>query len=441
MAQTKYGHTDSEGNFHPAWQQTDEELKAIFDSTPGGIDAKLSAVAAAGPGYVGATQWAQSMGMDVSGTGVGVAAQQAMNDTGGIGGTLGKYVGPLIKPAIAAGGAILGGMAAAPYLGLGGAAAAEGAAGAAGAGGTAAGGTLMPAAVAESAAGLSQMGLTQVAPGVWSAAGGAGAAGLSGLGTAGAATEAAGAGSTVAEAGALGSAGGTSSVVPTFGGVSGAAAAGGLPAFLSNPAVLGAAGGALLGSGVLGGGTQAGTIQVEEGIPDWLMPYVKPQLDQYSTQLQNYQTDPYGIMPSAMKEFQNTISGMYLDPSTNKYLEDYFRMGSERVKSSLSPTFGHMQAFGAHSGYNEALSKGLGDFATGLYGGAYEKERDRQAQFTAGAPQFLAQNTAQQFAPYQNYLSTVGQLGKKKQEPYFENPMGNLFGGAMAGAGLGSLWK
>jgi hypothetical protein len=204
---------------------------------------------------------------------------------------------------------------------------------------------------------------------------------------------------------------------------------------------MGAGAGALLGSGALGGGTQAGTIQTEEGIPDWLMPYVKPQLDKYSTDLQNYQTDPYGVMPAAMQEFKNTVSGMYLDPSTNKYLEDYFRMGSERVKSSLSPTFGHMQAFGAHSGYNEALSKGLGDFATGLYGGAYEKERDRQNQMIAASPQFLAQNTAQTFAPYQNYLTTVGSLGKKKDQPFFENPMGNLFGGALAGAGLGSLWK
>jgi hypothetical protein len=229
--------------------------------------------------------------------------------------------------------------------------------------------------------------------------------------------------------------------VGAAGGAGATAAGAGLSGFLSNPAVMGAGAGALLGSGALGGGSKAGTIQTEEGIPDWLMPYVKPQLDKYSTDLQNYQTDPYGVMPAAMQEFKNTVSGMYLDPSTNKYLEDYFRMGSERVKSSLSPTFGHMQAFGAHSGYNEALSKGLGDFATGLYGGAYEKERDRQAQFTAGSPQFLAQNTAQQFAPYQNYLSTVGQLGKKKDQPYFENQMGNLFGGALAGAGLGSLWK
>ena len=219
------------------------------------------------------------------------------------------------------------------------------------------------------------------------------------------------------------------------------AATSALPAFLTNPQVLGTAAGALLGSGVLGGGGQAGTVQTEEGLPDWLLPYAKQNLDRYTTELQNYQVDPYGVMPSAMKEFQNTISGMYLDPAQNKYLEDYFRLGSERIRSNLSPSFGHMQAFGQHSGYNEALSRGLGDFATGLYGGNYAKERDRQTQMTAAAPSFLGQASTAQFAPYQQYLSTIGNLGKKKEQPYFDNPMANILGGGALGYGLGQLFQ
>lgn len=219
----------------------------------------------------------------------------------------------------------------------------------------------------------------------------------------------------------------------------GTAASAGLGSILSSPMALGIGAGALLGG--LGGSQQAGTVTVEEGIPDWLQPYIKPQLDKYSTDLQNYQIDPYGVMPSAMKEFQNTISGMYLDPSTNKYLEDYFKLGAERVKGSLSPSFGHMQAFGQHSGYNEALSRGLGDFATGLYGGNYAKERDRQTQMTAAAPSFIGQSSQAAFQPYQQYLNTVGSLGKKKDQPFFENPFGNILGGAMVGGTLGSIWK
>jgi hypothetical protein len=142
-----------------------------------------------------------------------------------------------------------------------------------------------------------------------------------------------------------------------------------------------------------------------------------------------------------MKEFQNTISGMYLDPSTNKYLEDYFKLGAERIKGSLSPSFGHMQAFGQHSGYNESLSRGLGDFATGLYGGNYAKERDRQTQLTAAAPAFLGQSSQAAFQPYSQYLGTVGSLGKKKDEPYFNNPFGNILGGALTGGVLGGMFK
>jgi hypothetical protein len=323
-----------------------------------------------------------------------------------------------------AGGSFLGG----PAAGAGSAAAGGTAAGAAGGTGLTAGaGGLGLSPAAAGAAGLSPAYATgALAPGYFGAEtlalGGAAGAGLSG---------GAGAGASVPTAPGVGVA------APAAGGA--AAGLGGISSLLSSPAALGMAGGALLGG--LGGSQQAGSITVEEGIPDWLQPYVKPALDKYSTDLQNYQIDPYGVMPSAMKEFQNTIGGMYLDPSTNKYLEDYFRLGAERIKGSLSPSFGHMQAFGQHSGYNEALSRGLGDFSTGLYGGAYNKERDRQSQLTAAAPAFLGQASQAAFQPYSQYLQSVGSLGKKKDQPYFENPFGNMLGGAFVGGSLGGMFK
>jgi hypothetical protein len=223
-------------------------------------------------------------------------------------------------------------------------------------------------------------------------------------------------------------------------GVGGAATTGGgIAGILSSPVSLGIAGGALLGG--LGGSEQAGTITVEEGLPDWLRGYAKPTLDRYATDIQNYQTDPYGVLPSAMQEFQKTINGQYLDPSTNKYLGDYFRLGAERIKGSLSPSFGHMNAFGQHSGYNEALSRGLGDLAVGLYGGAYEKERNRQSQMTGLAPNFLTQSSTSAFAPYQQYLGTIGSLGKKKDQPFYENPFGNILGGALTGGALANMYN
>lgn len=243
-----------------------------------------------------------------------------------------------------------------------------------------------------------------------------------------------------AGAGAAGASGGSSAPSGATGGAAGAAGGTGAASVFSNPALVGALGGAALGA--LGGGGEAGTIKTEEGLPDWLMPYVKPALDRYSTDLQNYQVDPYGVMPAAMSEFKNTVSGMYLDPSTNKYLEDYFRLGSERVKGTLSPSFGHMQAFGQNSGYNEALSRGLSDLAVGIYGGNYQKERDRQTSMTAAAPSFLSSGTQAAFSPFSNYLQSVGSLGREREQPYFQpNPIQGILGGAMAGWGLGNVFK
>jgi hypothetical protein len=365
-----------------------------------------------------------------------------------------------------------------------GAAAAGGTAGASAGGTAAAGGSLMPAAQAVAPGTLAEWGLVQTAPGVWSAPamGGAAAGGtmvnpISGLeripstplGVAEMGPQMSS--SSLAE---LGGVGRMPAAIPpgdpTFGGalsqtspgVFESTVAGGgfsMPPGASTGAstlfgelkdgakalspyapLLGMVAGGT--AGALGGSGTPGTITIEEGIPDWLKEYMKPTMDKYSTELQNYQIDPYGVMPAASQEFKNTISGMYLDPSTNKWLEEYFKLGAERVKGAVSPSFGHMQAFGSHSGYNEALSRGLGDFATGLYGGAYNKERDRQTAATAAAPNFLTQQSTAAFAPYQQYLQTLGSLGKKKDQPYWEpSQMQNILGGAMAGYGIGSIFK
>lgn len=358
------------------------------------------------------------------GAGIGDFIGSIPGELARVGGELASERGVQGLALAGAGGSFLGAPAA------GSAAAGGTAAGAAGGTGLTAGaGGLGLSPAAAGAAGLSPTYATgALAPGYFGAEtlalGGAAGAGLGAGGGAGA-------GASVPTAPGVGVA------APVADG--GAAASGGISSLLSSPAALGMAGGALLGG--LGGSKQAGSITVEEGIPDWLQPYVKPALDKYSTQLQNYQIDPYGVMPSAMKEFQNTISGMYLDPSTNKYLEDYFRLGSERIKGSLSPSFGYMNAFGAHSGYNEALSRGLGDFSTQLYGGAYNKERDRQSQMTAAAPSFLGQASTAAFSPYQQYLGTIGSLGKKKEEPFFTNPWSSALGGAMTGGFLGGMFK
>jgi hypothetical protein len=357
----------------------------------------------------------------------------------------------MATPLAVMGGAALGGSALAGSLGataapnalaagagLGGTSS-VGAGGALAGGSAAAGGAMMPPAIPPVDPTFGGA-LSQVSPGVFANTGnyaafggvGAGAGALAASPAAGTVT----AGGAPVAASASGMPVAASALPATTSALSSA-----LPGVLSNPQVLGMAGGALLG-GMGGGGGPAGTTTSEQGIPDWLMPYVKPALDKYSTDIQNYNVDPYGVMPAAMQEFKNTVGGMYLDPSTNKWLDEYYKLGAERIKGTISPSFGHMQAFGSHSGYNEALSRGLGDFSVGLFGGNYQKERDRQQQMTASAPSFLQSSSQAAFAPYQGYLNTVGGLGKKTQQPYFEgSDMQNALGGALAGWGLGNLFK
>jgi hypothetical protein len=306
-------------------------------------------------------------------------------------------------------------------------------------GASAAGGAMMPPAIPPVDPTFGGA-LSQVSPGVFANTGNYAAFG--GVGAGAGALAAAPSAGTVTAGGAPVSASASgmpvaSSALPT----TTSALSSALPGVLSNPQVLGMGAGALLG-GMGGSSGPAGTTTTEQGIPDWLMPYVKPALDKYSTDIQNYNVDPYGVMPAAMQEFKNTVGGMYLDPSTNKWLDEYYKLGAERIKGTISPSFGHMQAFGSHSGYNEALSRGLGDFSVGLFGGNYQKERDRQQQMTAAAPSFLQSSSQAAFAPYQGYLNTVGGLGKKTQQPYFEgSDMQNALGGALAGWGLGNLFK
>jgi hypothetical protein len=61
---------------------------------------------------------------------------------------------------------------------------------------------------------------------------------------------------------------------------------------------------------------------------------------------------------------------------------------------------------------------------------------------TAAAPNFLQSQSQAAFSPYQNYLSTISGLGRKKEQPFYQpSSMQGILGGAMAGYGLGGLFK
>ena len=80
----------------PGQGYDDAYFRRLWESTPGGIDQKLQAIAAAGLGWAGALDWARQAGVDspaaLNSSGTATAVQQASQDSGGLGGFLEKAI-------------------------------------------------------------------------------------------------------------------------------------------------------------------------------------------------------------------------------------------------------------------------------------------------------------------------------------------------------------
>lgn len=235
--------------------------------------------------------------------------------------------------------------------------------------------TMMPAAVPESATQLTEWGLKQTAPGVWELPAmpdikmGAtdwlklGSQALSGLGGLG------GAAPNVNTMGGLGS---------LFGG---------------NNSTLGMLGGGALGA-LLGGLGES------------------KKIGDATTTTSGFNST---LSPAAEAEMLKTIRGDYLNPDSNPWLKSTFDRSAGEIQSKLSPSFGHMEAFGQNSGFQNAYGRSLADLGTSLYGGNYNNERQRQFGAASSAPNYTQSQTT----------------------PIYANKMGGMFSGALAGGLLG----
>lgn len=168
-----------------------------------------------------------------------------------------------------------------------------------------------------------------------------------------------------------------------------------------------------------------------------------------------------------------TANGQFLNPQANPYLSQFYDRAAGELEGKLSPSFGHMQAFGGNSGYNLAKSRGLADLGTSIYGGQYNAERDRmhnaqqslqnsytndrqqqmaaagqigglygnerglQQQASGMVPAFNMGNQLNdwtRFGQFGNLLngSSIGRT-QTTSTPIYENKLGGMFSGAMAG--------
>lgn len=80
-----------------------------------------------------------------------------------------------------------------------------------------------------------------------------------------------------------------------------------------------------------------------------------------------------------------------MDGSANPYLDAMYDQAAGKVSSSVNGNFAQAGRYGsgAHTG---ALTEGLGDMATQMYGGAYEADQGRRMQAIGMAPEFAQQD-------------------------------------------------
>jgi hypothetical protein len=214
--------------------------------------------------------------------------------------------------------------------------------------------------------------------------------------------------------------------------------------------------GAILGG--MSGQRQAGTTTVVNDVPEWLKPNITNLLtraqDQFNASTSD--TNRNSLLAPATQTMNDTITGKYLDPSTNPWLKSTYDQAARSVSDAYNTTtqprtdalFNKAGAFGPqNSAYAEqvarnqfGLGQNLSDLATSIYGGNYQQERKNQLAATTAAPDFTTASSNSTFAPYQNYANTLKGWGSQQSTPYYNNPYSNVLGGALAGYGATRLF-
>ncbi|HZC82390.1 MAG TPA: hypothetical protein VE222_11880, partial [Nitrospiraceae bacterium] len=119
------------------------------------------------------------------------------------------------------------------------------------------------------------------------------------------------------------------------------------------------------------------------------------------------------LPPGALQHIIDTISGNYLSPSSNPYLQSTYDAAARQVTPRVNSLFeaGGRYGSGAHQG---VLGQNLSDLANNIYGTNYQNERTRQ------------------------FAAATSPIGNTVTNPYFTNPLAGILSGALAGGALGS---
>jgi hypothetical protein len=89
------------------------------------------------------------------------------------------------------------------------------------------------------------------------------------------------------------------------------------------------------------------------------------------------------VNQTAQNQLSQTNAGGFLN--SNPWLDRTYEMGARAVMPGINATFGGANRTGSNA-HTTALGQGLGDLATGIYGGNYQQERGRQLQAASLSP-------------------------------------------------------
>lgn len=205
------------------------------------------------------------------------------------------------------------------------------------------------------------------------------------------------------------------------------------------------------------GGTQAQNLyQQQSGNPSASVAPFSSDTQAGFGQIRSLAGGSSGITGNANNLANQTLSGGFL--GSNPYLDQTFNRAALATQNQLASQFA---GSGRNIGASEGLrSQQLNDLATGIYGGAYDQERNRQNQVLGMSGQLDAANYnganallgigAQQENLNQQQINAPGNLldqymqriggnyGQVNTASGSGNRVGSALGGGMLGSQLGS---
>jgi hypothetical protein len=99
------------------------------------------------------------------------------------------------------------------------------------------------------------------------------------------------------------------------------------------------------------------------------------------------------VMGAADRNITDTLNGTYLNPASNPFLTGTYNLAAGNVEQSLRSAWGGQDALPGSSGAQQgAMATADANLASGIYGGAYNAERQNQLAAAGMAPQLANQD-------------------------------------------------